>query len=72
MREVIHSLVVCFSPGLMVCGLARAARVFGGKHGYVDRLSSAVHFLRTHMYNQDTCRLLHCAYVTQDDDVTQL
>lgn len=58
------------SAGLMISGFAQAGAALA-EQGYVSRAAQAAAFLRTHLFDPDSGRLLRSCYRGKDNSVEQ-
>lgn len=61
---------VSASAGLMISGFAQAGAALA-EQGYVSRAAEAAAFLRTHLFDPDSGRLLRSCYRGKDNSVEQ-
>uniref|UniRef100_A0A8D2LH20 Spermatogenesis associated 20 n=1 Tax=Varanus komodoensis TaxID=61221 RepID=A0A8D2LH20_VARKO len=67
-RPHLDSKMLASWNGLMISGFAQSGAILG-REEYVERAACAAHFLRNHMFNADSGKLLRSCYRGQGDSV---
>ena len=62
---------ISYVLGLMISGCAKVSQSLADDT-YASRASETVKFLRNHMYNADSGKLLRSAYVGENKEIVQM